>query len=81
MVQIFGVKSSIKKNLIKGKNLHNAYMDLDKAYDKVDRRAMNKSNEGAQTFLVYQVSLDNYFNVFLKHLHPIPTHIHIHIPV
>lgn len=81
MDQIFGVKSSIKKNLIKGKKLHNAYMDLDKAYDKVDRRAMNKSNEGAQTFLVYQVSLDNYFNVFLEHLHPITTHIHIHIPV
>lgn len=38
--QIFAIKTVVEEYLGKGKKLYAAFMDLEKAYDKVDREAL-----------------------------------------
>ncbi|KAK3893161.1 hypothetical protein Pcinc_003002 [Petrolisthes cinctipes] len=40
--QIFALKSIVEKYIGKGKKLYAAFMDLEKAYDRVDRKAMTE---------------------------------------
>ena len=40
MDQVFIVRQICEKYLAKGKNVYFAFMDLEKAYDRVDRDAM-----------------------------------------